>query len=305
MPEGRVTAAYGRQFWIAGDDGSTLACVMRGKRHDAAVGDRVEFRDTGGGGGVIEQVMPRATRFARSDLYRTKLFAANLSRIAIVMAPEPAPSESLLFRALVNAHIEGLPTAIIMNKADLLRAPAAHDPARQQRETVAARAALYELLGTPVFRIAAKADPEGARAALAPWLNGETTLLLGQSGMGKSTLVNTLVPDAALATQAISEALGTGRHTTTFVRAFDLAGGGTIVDSPGFQEFGLAHLSASQLQAAVPEIAQRAGACRFNNCTHREEPACAVRAAVETGEMDARRWQLYLEVEQELGREKY
>ena len=305
MPEGRVTAAYGRQFWITGDDGARLACVMRGKRHDAAVGDRVEFRDTGGGGGVIEHVMPRHTRFARSDLHRTKVFAANLTRIAVVMAPEPAPSESLLFRALVNARIEGLPAAIIMNKADLLRVPAADDAIQRQRDAVAGRAALYESLGTPVLRIAAKTDPEGARATLAPWLQGQTTLLLGQSGMGKSTLVNTLVPDAALATQAISQALGTGRHTTTFVRAFDLAGGGSIVDSPGFQEFGLAHLSPSQLQSAVPEIAERAGACRFNNCTHREEPGCAVRAAVKDGRMDGRRLQLYLDVERELGRERY
>jgi ribosome biogenesis GTPase len=158
------------------------------------------------------------------------------------------------------------------------------------------RLAVYESLGYPVVRIAAKAEPDATRERLRPLLGGRTTLLLGQSGMGKSTLVNLLVPDAALATQAISEALQTGRHTTTFTRAFDLAGGGRLIDSPGFQVFGLAHLSTSELEHGLREFEPLLGRCRFHNCTHRHEPGCAIRAAVASGAIDTRRFALYTQL---------
>jgi ribosome biogenesis GTPase len=159
--------------------------------------------------------------------------------------------------------------------------------------------AAYRALGYPVFDCAAKAAPDATRAALGPWLAGRTTLLLGQSGMGKSTLVNCLVPDASLRTQEISEALASGRHTTTFTRMFELPGGGAIIDSPGFQTFGLEHLSDSQRVHAMPELRELLGRCRFSNCTHRDEPGCAIRTAAETGAIDARRYQLFARLVEE------
>ena len=170
--------------------------------------------------------------------------AVNLDRIAIVVAPSPPFSEDLLVRVLLAAETAGIEAAIIANKADL-----------PEREAIEPRLRAYEALGYPVFRVAAKRDPDATRATLAPWLADRTTLLLGQSGMGKSTLVNLLVPDANLVTQTISEALSSGRHTTTFTRLFELPdAAGRIVDSPGFQTFGLAHLSPTQLVHGMREF---------------------------------------------------
>lgn len=308
MAEGVITAAFGRQYYVTGDDGSTLVCVLRGKRSDATVGDRVDYIATGGGVGAIDRILARRTLLQRSDRRRVKLFAANLSQVAIVVAPDPPASEELLVRALIAAHEADLAAALILNKADLLAVEPSHGeraPGEAPPTGVAQRTDLYESLGVPVFRVSAGHDRHATRSALLPWLRDQTTLLIGQSGMGKSTLINTLVPDAAMATQTISAALATGRHTTTFAKSFPLTEGGTIIDSPGFQEFGLAHLSLSQVQAALPDFEPYLGQCRFYNCTHRAEPGCAVRSAVEAGRIDSRRYALYTHLADELTRPQY
>jgi len=160
---------------------------------------------------------------------------------------------------------------------------------------------MYRDIGYPVLEVSAQGNPEATRAALLEIIQGESTILIGQSGMGKSTLVNTLVPDADLRTQAISAALSSGRHTTTFSRMFDVPGevarDARIVDTPGFQSFGLAHLSESQRMHAMPEFAPLLGRCRFNNCRHHDEPGCAIRDAASRGEIDALRYRLYLRIE--------
>lgn len=278
-----VLAAHGRQFMLRTDDGGDRVAVTRGRRADVVAGDRVAWRELGAGQAVIEDVLPRTNLLRRSDARREKALAANLDQAAVVLSGEPPFSEELLMRVLVAAERERIACLLIATKADVPHAMASIEP----------RLAVYEALGYPVVRIAAKAEPDATRERLRPLLGGRTTLLLGQSGMGKSTLVNLLVPDAALATQAISEALQTGRHTTTFTRAFDLAGGGRLIDSPGFQVFGLAHLSTSELEHGLREFEPLLGRCRFHNCTHRHEPGCAIRAAVASGGIDARRHALY------------
>jgi ribosome biogenesis GTPase len=152
--------------------------------------------------------------------------------------------------------------------------------------------------------VASRADPAGTVAQLLPDLQHRNTLLLGQSGMGKSTLVNLLVPGADLRTQTISEALQTGKHTTTFTRAFDLATGGLLLDSPGFQVFGLAHLSVSELDHAMPEFEPLLGQCRFHNCSHRHEPGCAILSAVSNGQVDATRHALWMQLRDEADRSR-
>ena len=281
-----VLAAHGRQFLLRLDGGGDRVAVTRGRRADVVAGDRVAWRDLGAGQALIEDVLPRRNLLRRSDARREKALAANLDQAAVVISGEPPFSEELLARVLVAAGREGIDCLLIATKADVPHAMAAIEP----------RLAVYEALGYPVLRIAAKAEPEATRARLAPVLGGRTTLLLGQSGMGKSTLVNLLVPDAALATQAISEALQTGRHTTTFTRAFDLESGGRLIDSPGFQVFGLAHLSTSELEHGMREFGPLIGGCRFHNCTHRHEPGCAIRAAAEDGRIDPRRHALYVQL---------
>jgi ribosome biogenesis GTPase len=282
-----VLAAYGRQFWIRIDaPGGERTAVTRGRNADVVTGDRVEWRDLGGGQAVIDRVLPRANLLRRSDQHRTKALAANLDAAAIVISGTPPFSEELLLRVLIAAEREGIECRLVATKADVAGSI----------ESIEPRLARYEALGYPVHRIAAKDHPEQAIRELQPVLEGRSTLLLGQSGMGKSTLVNLLVPGAAMATRTISEALQTGKHTTTFCRSFDLKPSGRLIDSPGFQTFGLAHLSASEVEHGMREFQPLLGHCRYNNCSHRHEPGCAIRAALEDGRIDPRRYALYVQI---------
>lgn len=288
-----VAASFGRQFYVRSPAGAwpERVAVTRGKRTDVCVGDEVEVRLIGPDQAVIESLRVRRTTLQRSDRWRSKLLAANVDQAGVVIAGEPPFSEPLLMRMLMAVETAGVAAALIVNKCDLGEATRA----------IAPRLAVYRALGYRVFEIAAGARPAATRAALRDWLAGRTTLLLGQSGMGKSTLVNTLVPDADLRTQAISAALSSGRHTTTFSRLFDLpastAADARIIDTPGFQSFGLAHLSESQRMHAMRDFVPLLGRCRFNNCRHRDEPGCAIRLAVERGEVDALRHRLYTRID--------
>jgi ribosome biogenesis GTPase / thiamine phosphate phosphatase len=291
MPDGevraRVIAAHGRLFYLRLADGSDRSAVTRGKRTDVVAGDEVMLQDLGSGQAVIERVIERVNVLRRSDVRREQALAANLDQAAITLSGEPPFSEELLVRVLIAAEREGIDCLLIATKCDI---PSA-------LSVMAPRLALYESLGYRVVRVASKADPQGTVDALRPLLRGRRTLLLGQSGMGKSTLVNLLVPGAEMATQAISEVLQAGRHTTTFTRAFELPGGdGWLIDSPGFQLFGLAHLSASEIEHGMREFKPLLGQCRFNNCTHLHEPGCAIRGAVDAGRIDARRHALYAQL---------
>ncbi|MCL4746097.1 MAG: ribosome small subunit-dependent GTPase A [Burkholderiaceae bacterium] len=280
-----VVGAFRARCIVRTDEGEVLEAVTRSRRSDIAVGDRVRIALTSPAQAVIESVQARSNVFRRSDASRAKLLAVNLSQAAIVLAARPAFSEDVLVRVLIEAEVESIPIALIVNKHDL----------RDERARIEARIAVYRALGYPVFDCAARFDCERARETLLPWLAGRTTLLLGESGMGKSTLVNCLVPDAGLRTNEISEALGAGRHTTTFTRCFALPHDAAtlVIDSPGFQNFGLFHVSQSQRVHAMREFAPLNGTCRFNNCTHRNEPACAIREAAETGRIDPIRYRLY------------
>lgn len=288
-PQATVLAAYGRQFWLRLDDGGERSAVTRGRNADVVAGDRVEWRELGAGQAVIERVLARINALRRSDQRREKTIAANLDQAAIVVSGEPPFSEELLVRVLISAERAGIACLLIATKADV----------PQALESIESRLAVYAKMGYPIHRIAAKAHPEAAIALLRPVLAGRTTLLLGQSGMGKSTLVNLLVPGAELATQAISQALHSGRHTTTFTRAFDLEGGGRLIDSPGFQLFGLVHLSASEIEHGLREFQPLLGGCKYYNCSHRHEPGCTIRAALEAGTIDPRRYGLYVQLRDE------
>ena len=275
---------------VDGEGGPPREAVARGRRTDCCVGDRVELTLVGDRQAAVETVRPRINLMQRSDAGRSKALAANIDLAAIVLSGDPPFSEELLMRVLAVADTEAIPAAIIAGKHDLRDAQAQIEP----------RLALYESLGWPVVRISARATPEASLTALVPLLDSRRTLLLGQSGMGKSTLINLLVPDAEQATREISVALSTGRHTTSFCRMFDrsphLGANSALIDSPGFQLFGIAHLSRSQLMHALPDFRSLLGQCRFANCLHRDEPGCAIRAAVTAGTIDARRHQLYLKL---------
>ncbi len=286
--QGLIVAAHGRHY-LAQADGQLWQCVTRGKKSDVATGDRVRFRPTSADQGVIEEILPRATLLYRSDQFKSKLLASNLTQLFIVVATEPSFSDDLVSRALVAAEAAGIRPRLVLNKIDLV----------DQRDAARARVALYESLGYPVHEVSARSDPAQAVATLQPLLQGESTILIGQSGMGKSSLVNLLVPDADIAVREISQRLDSGKHTTTFTRLYAIDEATSVIDSPGFQEFGLYHLSEGMLERAFPEFKPHLGGCRFYNCHHVAEPGCAILQAVTDELIDAGRHQLYLQLRHE------
>ncbi len=289
----RVLAAQGRQFWIRLADGRECAAVTRGRQSDVVTGDQVLCQTLGAGQAVINQVLSRRNRMRRSDQRREKILAANLDQVGFVISGEPPFSEELLLRALIAAQCEEIEVFLIATKADLPEAMA----------RIALRLQILEAHGLSVYRVASHRAPERTREALLSRMTGRTTLLMGQSGMGKSTLVNLLIPEAELRTQSISQALQTGRHTTTFTRAFELPEGGCLLDSPGFQVYGLAHLSPSELAHGMPEFAALLGRCRFHNCSHRHEPGCAILESRQAGQIDAIRHDLWTRIRDEADRQ--
>lgn len=276
-----MIAAHGRHYGVQFGPGELRHCYTRGKKAGPAVGDQVRVLPEGRDEGVITEILPRRNLLYRSDASRSKQFAANLDQLLLIVAPEPEFSSDLMGRALVAAGSAGIPVRIALNKADL---PTIAD-ARQRLRAIAA-------LGVPIVELCAL-DAEQVHARLGAWLQGRSTLLLGQSGMGKSTLLNALVPHAQAATQEHSRALGTGRHTTTQTRLYPLPGGGDLIDSPGFQAFGLQHLTQHEIEQGFPEFTRAIADCRFYNCTHRHEPGCGVLAAMARGEITPERHALY------------
>ncbi|SAK56102.1 ribosome-associated GTPase [Caballeronia arationis] len=285
--EGTVIAAHGRHYLVApAEGGAMLQCFPRGKKSEVAVGDRVIYEQSSADQGVIVEIGERRNLLYRSDQFKSKLFAANLDQLLIVLATEPHFSEDLLGRALISAEAHGLEPLIVLNKIDV---EAALPLARE-------RLAPYRDLGYTVVELSAKVAPGAVHPQLDARLKERATILLGQSGMGKSTLVNILVPEAEAATREISTALNSGRHTTTFTRLYPLPGGGSLIDSPGFQEFGLHHLSEGQLERAFADFRPFLGKCRFYNCHHLHEPGCAILEAVDDGKIRPERHALYAQL---------
>jgi ribosome biogenesis GTPase / thiamine phosphate phosphatase len=289
MTQAVVTAAFGRYCQLAWPDGRVLIAHLKGKKSNAVCGDYVLAHEsaTAPGEAVIDSIALRRNSLLRQDESRTKVFAANLDAVLFMVAAKPMFSDALLGRALIACHVADIPVAIGLNKTDLPETNAARE-----------RLALYRDLGYPVIELSAKQS--GGLQALEPLLKGHTTLVLGGSGVGKSTLINALVPNANVATQAISEALNSGKHTTTATMAYSLAWGGVLMDSPGFQSFGLQHISASELSDAFAEFRALHGQCKFYNCTHVHEPGCAVLAAMSQGRIAEHRHTLYKQVLGEL-----
>jgi ribosome biogenesis GTPase len=284
--QGLVVASYGKRYGVELDDGIQVSCVTRGKKNDLACGDRVEVKMTDTHEGVVEKLHSRSSLLFRSNAYKTKTLASNVTQVIIVLATTPSFYEALLNRCLIAAEAAKIKALIVLNKCDLA-----------DNTEAMKLLSIYQNLGYQVQPLSAKNDI----APLKQWLKNQTSVLVGQSGMGKSTIVNALLPNSAVRTQEVSTVLDSGKHTTTAAHLYHLDSDSDLIDSPGLQEFGLNHLNIEELEHAFIEFRPFLGKCRFNNCKHLHEPDCAVISAVESGKVSPVRLAFYQAMTQEIG----
>ena len=284
---GTVVAGFGRETLVRSDSGELLRATARNRQLQPVCGDRVMLSAIAGGRAVIEAIDPRRNVFSRASRHRTKVLAANITQVVVLVACEPSFSDELMCRFLAAAELAGLPALIALNKSDLIAKAIDHIVLEPFRG-----------LGYPLVELVGKRDAQ----PLLPYLHHHRSLLAGQSGMGKSTLVKTLVPEAEVRIGEISRFLDSGRQSTIAARLYLIADGSEIVDTPGVSEFGLAGLSAREIAAGFREFGSHAARCRFQDCRHLSEPGCAVREATLSGAVHPRRLALYQRIlQQELG----
>jgi ribosome biogenesis GTPase len=308
---GLVVGSHGHHVVVETAEGERIICHARGKKNQCVVGDRVQWQASTDEG-TIEKIDTRRNLLYRQDDIRSKQFAANLDQVLFVLAAEPVFSESQLARALISCEAAKIKPIIVLNKADLT----------VPFNEAMTRLAPYKRMGYEVIGLSIKpknstnsalleATPDMAREALITLLKGKTTFVMGASGVGKSSLINLLLPEAEIATREISTALNSGKHTTTTTSWFWLGDDkqSAVIDSPGFQEFGLHHVDKMLLAKLMPDFAQYDGECRFYNCTHLHEPQCAVLANVSEEPLDTAispsRHAFYARVFEELSQSKF
>ncbi|MFZ4478621.1 MAG: ribosome small subunit-dependent GTPase A [Rhodoferax sp.] len=295
LQHGLIVANYGRHFLVETPEGRRLICHSRGKKSEGLVGDRVLWQPSRDEG-TIEKIEKRRNVLYRQDKIRTKSFAANLDQILILIAAEPEFSSSQLSRALIAAEAEHIKPIIALNKSDLI------GPFERAWDWLQP----YRQMDYPVLPLSLKQSGRVDRAVLFKLLDGKTTLVLGPSGAGKSTLINLLAPGALAQTSEISQALNSGKHTTTSTTWYwvDKDKTTAVIDSPGFQEFGLNHIDPAQLAAYMPDLKPHVSRCKFYNCSHLHEPGCGVLAAIQSATnpvgISANRYKIYRDLYAEL-----
>jgi ribosome biogenesis GTPase len=282
----RVIESFGRRVTVATRDGAIMPAELFGKRISCVCGDEVTIRLPSQSSGDVAKVVtiaPRRTAFSRTDSRgRAEPLAANLSLVAVIIAPEPQTDPYIADRYLAGAALASVTGIVVVNKSEL---PSAADA---QFEDVVRE---YEAANYDVLRLSAhRAD---SIAPLKARLSGTVSMFVGQSGVGKSTLTNALVPESLRPTRTISESTGEGRHTTVSTALFRIPGGGELIDSPGVRDYAPPPVEDANVQVGWPEILALAPQCRFNNCLHLREPGCAVTGAVAAGQVSARRYESY------------
>ena len=278
-----IIAHYGRQIEVKGLDGDFAGqiwrCHIRSNLEALVTGDLVIWQaDTTNLIGVITALLPRTSLLTRPDPYqKVKPVAANISLILIVFAPIPIPSASLLDRYLVACETVGIKPLLVLNKSDLLD----NEEGQLLRDLLAE----YQVLGYDSIEVSCFGNLE----TLQQRIGDHNVVFVGQSGVGKSSLINALLPDAQQKVNVISENSLLGQHTTTTTRLFALDNGGALIDSPGIREFGIWHLDEEQIKQGFVECREFYGTCRFRNCQHSSEPDCALKQAVADGKISERR----------------
>lgn len=285
---GIVVMRHAKHADVEAPNGEICRCNLRRTLKNVVVGDVVSWRQgtaqLQGISGVIEAIYPRKNELTRPDYYDgIKVMASNIDQIIIVSAVLPTLSLNIIDRYLVICETAGIPALIVLNKIDLL--------SPEEREAVKAQLAIYEKIGYETLLLSA--DTGENMATLDSYLSKGTSIFVGQSGVGKSSLINQLLPEVQALTGAVSDTSGLGQHTTTASRLYHLPQGGNLIDSPGIREFGLWHLEAEQITQGYREFQQVLGTCKFRDCKHGNDPGCALREAVEAGKIDPIRFENY------------
>lgn len=290
-----VVVHFGRQLIAERDDNSLVSCLIKGRKLKPVCGDRVEIQNINQSEDewVVESITKEHNHFVRVDpKLKPHKIAANLDRIFIVCAVEPAPSKDLINSYLIACHALNIEAAIILNKTDL--GPLPTELAQQLQ--------LLEALNYPVFKISCK-QHQGLDS-LRSFMHQKTQIFVGQSGVGKSSLINYLLPDEDIMTGVLAKLTGKGAHTTTHTRRYTLPEGGWLIDSPGVWEFGIWEMPKGEIAYGFIEFQTFLGQCKFNNCSHIHEPGCAIKQAVESGLIAEPRWQSYQRIIQTLNKRR-
>ena len=277
---GLIIARHRREVLIEDATGETFTALVRGRKLRPLAGDNVVFNFEADGTAIIQEIMPRDTLLERIDSRgRGEGIAANISLIMVVLAPQPAPDWQLIDRYLVAAALMGIDAALVRNKQDL------------GDHHLDDRARSYAEIGYHLISTSTKV-PQGLEA-LAQSLDSRRGVLVGQSGVGKSSLINSLLNTDVQTVGSLSRRKALGRHTTTAARLYRLPGGGELIDSPGVRRYAPKISDPADLDSGFIEFRPYTGQCRFNDCRHRTEPNCAVTDAVEAGTIRIERYQSY------------
>ena len=290
---GTVVAHYGANLNVEDSQGQVFHCLIRANLPKLVCGDRVVWQLTGEDQGIVVSLVPRESLLSRPDPHKQlKPVAANIDQILVVSAPQPGMDEDIINRYLVACELTQINAVLVINKTDLLN--------KKTSDKLAEQLAIYQQLGYPVIHTSTR--EQNGLAALQKILKNNTSIFVGQSGVGKSSLIKEFIPDADIQVGELSKSTGLGKHTTSVTVLYHMQQGGNIIDSPGVREFGLDHLSPEELANGFREFHALLGQCKFKDCRHDQEPDCAIKQAVNSGSISRQRYSSYQRLMKSLGR---